>query len=71
MELLSTIQLVKNDYENLNASLKGVKDKRKYDISFLFLGWKNSFEQGCGREELFQKLVKLEKDITIESIKII
>ena len=69
MELLSTIQLVKNDYENLNASLKGVKDKRKYDISFLFLEWKNSFKQGYRREELFQKLVKLEKDITIESIK--
>ena len=69
IELLSTIQLAKSDYENLNASLKGVEDKRKYDIGFLFLEWKKSFNQGYRTDKIFKKLVKLEKDTSIESIK--
>ena len=69
MELLSSIELTENNCENLNVKLNDENKKLNYDIRFLFSEWKNSFNKGYRADKIFKKLIKIEKDITLESIK--
>ena len=66
MELLSNIEKSKINYEELKKQ-KNIEEKRRnYDIKFLFQEWKNAFNVGYRKDVIFQKLVKLEKETSLE-----
>ena len=69
MELLSNIEKSKINYEELKKQ-KNIEEKRRnYDIKFLFQEWKNAFNVGYRKDVIFQKLVKLEKETSLETMK--
>ena len=45
------------------------RKRRNYDIKFLFQEQENDFNVGYRKDVIFQKLVKLEKETSLDSIK--
>lgn len=69
LELLSKIEKAKINYESINVKIKEEEKRKIYDINFLFLEWKNAFKIGYRTDLTFKKLIQLQDDITLESIK--
>ena len=69
IKILSDIEITQTNCEKLNINLTEENSNKNYDIKFLFEEWRKAFNKGYRTNPIYRKLIKLENDTTLQSIK--